>query len=331
MNQFGRIFSISIFGESHGPQVGVVVDGVLPGMSLDANDFIADLDRRKAGSEGTTSRKETDTPQIVSGLFNGKTTGAPLTIIFQNSDVRSADYEQQKSIPRPGHADFVAGIKFNGYQDYRGGGHFSGRLTVALVAAGVVAKKQLSAFLPDININAVLTQAGNNADVKQAIADAIKDQDSIGGIITCSVNHLPIGLGEPFFDSVESVISHLIFSIPAVKGIEFGSGFKAAAMKGSQHNDVMIDDKGTLATNHSGGVSGGITNGNDLIFNVSIKPTSSTPKSQTSFNTNTKTMDTFQVKGRHDLCLALRATVVVESATALALVDLVMINQSKKI
>ena len=329
MNHFGRIFSVSIFGESHGPQVGVVIDGVLPGIELDMNDFTTDLDRRRPGSDGTTARKENDIPQIVSGLFNGKTTGAPLTIVFENKDVRSTDYEQQKSIPRPGHADFVAEVKFKGHQDYRGGGHFSGRLTVALVAAGVVAKKQLAHYSPEMKIEAQLNKAGNNKDIQQAIEQAIKDQDSIGGIITCKVNGMPVGLGEPFFDSIESVISHLVFSIPAVKGIEFGSGFQASSMKGSEHNDSITDAQGTLATNHSGGISGGISNGNELLFRVAVKPTSSTPKTQTSYNKDTGTMESFQVKGRHDLCIALRVPVVVEAVTALALIDLIMLNQSK--
>lgn len=328
MNSFGRIFRISIYGESHGPQVAVTIDGVRPGILLSEEDFYSDLERRKPGAKGTTTRMEEDKPMFLSGLFEGKTTGAPLTIAFTNKEVRSADYKQQLSIPRPGHADFVAKKKFSGFQDYRGGGHFSGRLTAALVAAGVVAKKQLASYLPQIKIEAQLIEAGGIADIEKAINEAINSGDSIGGVVECNVHHLPIGLGEPFFDSVESVVSHAIFSIPAIKGIEFGSGFSAALMKGSEHNDVMTDENGTLLTNHSGGVSGGITNGNPLIFRVAVKPTSSTPKQQQSYNMETGKMENFRIQGRHDLCIALRMPVVVEAVTAFSLLDLMHIHQA---
>src|SRR5690606_38073123 len=277
-------------------------------------------ERRKPGAAGTTPRQEEDKPQIISGVFNGHTTGAPLTLLFENNNTRSTDYEALKDTPRPGHADFVLHEKFKGFNDYRGGGHSSGRLTVALVAAGVVAKK----VLQGITIKAKLVEAGGNKDIEAGISHAIEEQDSIGGIVACYVNGLPIGLGEPFFDSVESVISHIILAIPADKGIEFGSGFGAAKMKGSEHNDTIVDAKGTTATNYAGGVNGGISNGNELYFRVAVKPASSTPKEQQTWNKKTEKVEAFIVKGRHDLCIALRVPVVVEAATAIALADLLL-------
>lgn len=300
-----------------------MIDGCPAGIDLTAGDFTIDLQRRKAGAIGTTPRKEEDAPKIVSGVFNNKTTGAPLTIVFENQDIRSADYEAIKNTPRPGHADFVLDKKFSGFNDYRGGGHSSGRLTLCLVAAGVVAKKILSA----VSITAQLTEAGGNADIEAAIQKAVDEQDSIGGVVTCKASGLPIGLGEPFFDSVESVISHLIFSIPAIKGVEFGSGFEATKLKGSEHNDAIIDADGTTKTNHAGGVNGGITNGNELYFRVAVKPTSSTPREQQTWNNQSQSVESFTVKGRHDLCIALRVPVVVESVTAIALADLMMLNK----
>jgi chorismate synthase len=232
--------------------------------------------------------------------------------------VKSGDYQHIKNTPRPGHADFVLNQKFSGYNDYRGGGHSSGRLTLALVAAGVVAKKIVAPTF----IKARLIEAGGNTDIDAAIAEAIDKQDSIGGIVSCTATNVPTGLGEPFFNSVESLISHAIFSIPAVKGISFGSGFTAARMTGSQHNDSIINEEGTTATNHAGGINGGITNGNLLTFDVAIKPTSSTPKEQHTWNNSIGAIAPFTVGGRHDLCIALRATVVVEAVTAIVLADL---------
>lgn len=322
MNNFGRIFRVTIFGESHGPMIGVTLDGVPAGISLKKEDLYTDIERRKAGAAGTTPRKEEDEPKIISGVFNDHTTGAPLTILFENNNVQSKDYDAIKAVPRPGHADFVLNRKFNGFNDHRGGGHSSGRLTLALVAAGVVAKKILG---DNIKITAKLTEAGGSFDIEAAIQKAIETQDSIGGIVSCSVTGLPLGLGEPFFDSAESVISHTIFSVPAIKGIEFGSGFKAAAMKGSEHNDPIINEKGDTATNNAGGINGGITNGNELHFRIAVKPTSSTPKEQHTWNEQTKSVEAFTVKGRHDLCIALRVPVVAEAATAIALADLLQI------
>jgi chorismate synthase len=318
MNSFGRLFRVTIFGESHGPSVGITIDGCPAGLPLAAEDFIQDLERRKGGMQkGTTPRKEDDLPNFISGHFNGFTTGAPLTMIFANNNTRSADYEKTRSIPRPGHADFVAHKKFNGFEDYRGGGHFSGRLTVCLVAAGVVAKKILGA----IKVQAQILEIGGKKNIEAGLQKAIDAKDSVGGIIECTATGIPLGWGEPFFDSIESQISHAVFSIPAIKGIEFGAGFGAASMKGSEHNDALMDDSGKTRTNHSGGVVGGITNGNDLVFRVVVKPTSSTPQEQQSLNTETGTVESFSVKGRHDLCIALRVPPVLEAVTAIALTD----------
>ena len=327
MNSFGRIFKVTIFGESHGESVGIVIDGVPAGLSLNQDDFLIDIERRKGGlQKGTTPRKEDDIPIFKSGIFNNKTTAAPLTILFENNNTRSKDYEEQRKIPRPGHADFVASKKFSGFEDYRGGGHFSGRLTVCLVAAGVIAKK----ILQNIFIVSRIVEVGGEADIDKGLEKAINAKDSVGGIIECKIVGLPIGLGEPFFDSVESVLSHAIFSIPAVKGIEFGSGFSSAKMFGSEHNDSLINEKGETKTNHAGGIVGGLTNGNELVFRVAIKPTSSTPKTQESLNITTLEVEEFSIKGRHDLCIALRAPVVIEAATAIVLADFMLLEQHIK-
>lgn len=324
MNSFGRIFRLSIFGESHGALVGVTIDGCPAGIELQEAHLLPDLERRKAGAAGTTPRQEADLPEIATGVFNNKTTGAPLTILFRNTNTRSADYDAIRNTPRPGHADFVLDKKFHGFNDYRGGGHSSGRLTLALVAAGVVAKK----VLQGIEIKAHLAEAGGNTDIEAAIQNAVDTQDSIGGIISCHVKGLPIGLGEPFFDSVESAISHIVFSIPAIKGIEFGSGFSAARMKGSEHNDAIIDAEGHTKTNYAGGINGGITNGNELYFRIAVKPTSSTRQQQQTWNNASQQVEAFTVKGRHDLCIALRVPVVAEAAAAIALADLLLINKA---
>ena len=327
MNSFGKIFRISIFGESHGPSVGITIDGCPAGLSLTVTDFDIDIERRKGGvQKGTTPRTEADTPIFLSGVFNEKTTGSPLTIIFENNNTKSSDYEKQRNIPRPGHADFAAGKKFGGYEDYRGGGHFSGRLTVCLVAAGVVAKKILSLH-ENIICKASIVEVGGEKDIETGLQKAIEAKDSIGGIIECNVAGLSIGLGEPFFDSVESLISHAVFAIPAIKGIEFGAGFAAAKMKGSEHNDALENESGKTVTNHAGGIVGGLTNGNELVFRVAVKPTSSTPKEQHSLNIESGLMEDFSVKGRHDLCIALRVPVVLEAVTAFVLVDLLMLEQ----
>lgn len=323
MNSFGKIFRVSIMGESHGNMVGIVIDGVPAGLPLKFDDFISDLSRRKSGAKGTTPRKEADLPRIMTGVFNDYTTGAPLTIIFENTNTQSKDYTKLRETPRPGHADFVAAKKYGGFEDYRGGGHFSGRLTTGLVAAGVIAKKLLSCA----TIEAKLIEAGGITDIETAIDKAVADGDSIGGIVECRVNGMPVGLGEPFFDSVEAVLGHMIFSIPAIKGIEFGSGFMAAKMKGSEHNDKIVSMDGKTSTNYAGGINGGISNGNEIVFRVAVKPTSSISKKQMTINIKTGHIDELEVQGRHDTCIALRVPVVLEAATAIVLTDLMMQEQ----
>jgi len=324
MNSFGRLFRVHIFGESHGESVGVNIDGCPAGLALPLEDFLPDLERRKGGMQkGTTPRKEDDLPIFKSGLFNDMSTGSPITILFENKNTRSGDYEKQRAVPRPGHADFVAHTKFGGFEDYRGGGPFSARLTVGLVAAGVIAKK----LLGEVRVESTILEIGGEKDLDKGLQKAIDAKDSIGGIVECRVKGLPIGLGEPFWDSVESLLAHAIFAIPAVRGVEFGTGFAAARMFGSEHNDAIEDLQGRTRTNHAGGVVGGITNGNELIFRLAIKPTSSTPKEQQTLNWETGQQEAFSVKGRHDLCVALRAPVIVEAVTAIVLADLWLLEQ----
>jgi chorismate synthase len=324
MNSFGKIFRVNIFGESHGESVGINIDGVPAGLPLTEEDLLPDLERRKGGKQkGTTPRQEADYPFFKSGLFNGKTTGFPITILFENNNTRSEDYQKQRSFPRPGHADWVAHQKFGGHEDYRGGGHFSARLTTALVAAGAIAKK----LMENVSVSAAVTAINGETDLEKGLQNAIDAKDSVGGIVECKVIGIPVGLGEPYFDSLESLLAHAMFSIPAVKGVEFGAGFAAAKMFGSQHNDSIENMEGKTTTNHAGGIVGGISNGNELVFRIAIKPTSSTPKEQQSLNWETGNVENFSIKGRHDLCVALRAPVIVEAATALVLVDCMLQEQ----
>lgn len=322
MNSFGRVFKVQIFGESHGMGAGIVIDGCPSGISLTEDDFEADLSRRRAGAKGTTPRKEADLPEIMSGVFEGKTTGAPLTIFFKNMNTRSGDYANLLDSPRPGHADYTGRIKYGGFNDYRGGGHFSARLTVGIVAAGVIAKK----ILKEIKIESKLTEAGGLTNIDEALDKAMADNNSIGGIVECKVNGLPVGLGEPFWDSVESVLSHAVFAIPAIKGIEFGSGFAGAKSTGFDNNDNIIDTKGTTETNHAGGINGGITNGNDIVFRVAVKPTSSISKPQKTMNFDKGEVGELIIKGRHDACVALRVPPILEAMTALVLTDLMLLE-----
>jgi chorismate synthase len=327
MNRFGDLFNVTIFGESHGESVGVVIDGCAAGMPLSVEDFVVDTERRKGGKQkGTTPRQEEDLPLFKSGVFNGKTTGAPLTLLFENKNTRSGDYEKQRDIPRPGHADFVAHQKFGGFEDFRGGGHFSGRLTLCLVAAGVVAKKMIA----PINVVSTILEIGGEKDLDAGLQKAIDEKDSVGGIVECRASGIPAGLGEPFFNSAESLLAHAVFAIPAVRGIEFGTGFAAAKMFGAAHNDAIENMEGRTVTNHAGGIVGGITTGNELVFRIAIKPTSSTPKEQRTINWNTGEMDTLSVKGRHDLCIALRVPPVLEAVTAMVLADLLLVSQKQK-
>ena len=328
MNAFGKFFRLSIFGESHGESVGINIDGCPAGLPVKVEDFAEDIERRKGGTQkGTTPRKEDDIPFFKSGIFNDTTTGAPITILFENNNTRSADYAKQRAVPRPGHADMVARQKFGGFEDYRGGGHFSGRLTVCLVAAGVIAKKLLTNYNQNITVRSTITEIGGEKDPEKGLQRAIDAKDSVGGIVECRVSGLPAGLGEPFFDSAESVLSHAVFAIPAVRGVEFGTGFAAARMFGAEHNDAIEDSSGKTRTNHAGGVVGGITNGNELVFRIAIKPTSSTPKEQQTLNLETNHVEPFSVKGRHDLCIALRVPVVLEAVTACVLADLLMLEE----
>lgn len=329
MNSFGRLFRTQIFGESHGDCAGITIDGCPAGLPLTTEDFTADIDRRKPGAKGTTPRVEEDKPIIKSGLFNNKTTGAPITILFENKNTRSQDYEKKREFPRPGHADFVANKKFGGYEDYRGSGHFSGRMTVAIVAAGVIAKKLLNNF-GDIKIAASIKEIGGEENIEHGLQKAIEAKDSIGGIVECRTTGIPVGLGEPFFDSLESLISHAVFAIPAIRGIEFGTGFAAAKMFGSQHNDSIENSAGKTTTNHAGGIVGGISNGNEIVFRIAVKPTSSTPKDQQTLNWESSQIETFSVKGRHDLCIALRVPVILEAVTAIVLADCMLAEQKIK-
>ena len=350
MNTIGRKFRISIFGESHGELIGVVMDGVPAGLELSEADFEQDILRRKSGAKGTTPRIEADLPKIVSGIYEGHTTGAPLTVTFQNTNTHSSDYELFAAMPRPGHADLTAALKWDDCQDPRGGGHFSGRLTLPVVAAGVVAKKILTDATildetPFTGVSARIVELGgkilhfvqnDTAEVQsdkgkmpeewqEAIDEAIKEGDSLGAVIECVVPNIDPGYGEPFWDGLEAVLAHAIFSIPGVRGLEFGDGFEAARMKGSAHNDPIGED-GRPLKNGAGGANGGITNGAPISFRVAFKPTSSIRKAQQTFNFQTGEMDTLEVPGRHDVCFALRAPVVVEAMTAITLADLVLMK-----
>jgi chorismate synthase len=323
MNSFGAVFKVSLFGESHGSAIGVVIDGCPPGISVGPDDFMGDLSRRRSGSKGTTSRYEADVPEILSGIYNGFTTGSPITIMTRNSDKISTDYDDFKSVPRPGHADYVAGIKYSGFADLRGSGHFSGRITWGLVVAGVIAKL----IIRPAGISARLISAGGTDDIDLALEKALAEGDTIGGVIECIVTNPQKALGEPFFYSVESAFSNIVFSIPAIKGIEFGSGFLAASMKGSVHNDSFADKTGRTLTNNAGGINGGITNGNEIVFRVAVKPTSSTGVQQKTFDFSKGDLTELRVKGRHDTCIALRMPVIVEAAAAVAMADLLLIDR----
>jgi len=377
MNTFGRKFRVSIFGESHGELIGVVMDGVPAGLELSEADFEQDILRRKSGAKGTTPRIEADMPTIVSGVYEGHTTGAPVTVTFQNTNTHSSDYELFAAMPRPGHADLTAALKWDDCQDPRGGGHFSGRLTLPVVAAGVVAKKILADATmldetPFTGVSARIVELGgipagesegkilhfvqndsesvqNDKMIKntpgdqngkagvqkgngqlpekwqEAIDQAIKEGDSLGAVIECTVKDIDPGYGEPFWDGLEAVLAHAMFSIPGVRGLEFGDGFAAARMKGSEHNDPIGED-GRPMKNGAGGANGGITNGAPISFRVAFKPTSSIRKAQQTFNFQTGEMDTLEVPGRHDVCFALRAPVVVEAMTAITLADLVLMK-----
>ena len=319
-NSFGKNFKIDIYGGSHTESLGVIISGVPAGIALTEADFEADLSRRRSGAKGTTPRKEGDVPHIVSGTEAGVTTGETLEVVFYNENTRSGDYDRLKNHPRPSHADLTAHHKYGEDFDLRGGGIFSGRMTLLLVAAGVVAKKITKA-----EYTSRITELGgcrDNSKFDEIVAAAHRAGDSVGGVIECTVTGAGRDLGEPFFDSVESVAAHLLFSVPAVKGVEFGSGFAGVALSGSERNDRIIDAEGRTATNHEGGINGGITNGNPIVVRVAIKPTPSIAQPQDTYNFVSQSIEPLTIGGRHDACIVLRASVVIEAVMAIALAEL---------
>jgi chorismate synthase len=354
----GKEFKIHIFGESHGDLIGVTVEGCTPGLEIDTARIQSDLDRRRPGSGNTvSSRNESDIVRILSGVFKGRATGAPITMSIPNIDVDSTSYEEFKATPRPGHADYTSLVKYGGFNDYRGGGFFSGRMTAAFVMAGSIAKamlqkegieviahvvqigtKRISRELSDDEIrstvytNVVRCGASESIDMLQAeIERARQDNDSVGGIIECRILGVLVGCGEPVFDSVESVISHAMFSIPGVKGIEFGSGFRGASLRGSENNDSLLVKDGLVewAKNDAGGILGGITTGAPVVFRVAFKPTPSISKKQSTVNLEIMKETRLVVRGRHDPCIVPRATPVIEGLTAATIADLIMMNGAR--
>ncbi len=337
MNTYGNKLRLSIFGESHGNFIGVTIDGLPSGLKLTAVDFALSLKRRMRGDYphlefGVTKRQEENKPLFISGILNNKTTGAPLTILLENKAAVSADYTQFRTHPRPSHADFAADAKFKGFNDLRGGGHLSGRITLALVAAGVVAKKILDEKGLDIEIKARLKSilSETNPDKWESIIKAAQqEEDSVGGELICITDGLPVGCGEPFFNSIESQIAHLAFSIPGVKAIAFGdfsdinssAHIAASSLKGSAYNDMIADINGRTATNHSGGINGGISNGNPLVFTLDIRPPASISKAQNTMNFQTGQTENLHIAGRHDTCFALRCPVIAEAITYIVLAD----------
>ena len=354
MNTFGKYTTVTIFGESHGTAIGAVLDGLPSGEAIDWDAVRTEMARRAPGKNAlSTARSEKDAFTIDSGYFNGHTTGTPLCMRIVNGDQHSKDYDRLRHIMRPGHADYSGKIRYGGYNDYRGGGHFSGRLTAPLVFAGAVASQILARH--GIYIGSHILQIGNVKDcsfsplgeetttlqqlktqnlpvldtnqaavMEQEILTAKQQQDSIGGSIECIIQGMPAGIGEPFFDSVESQLSHMMFSIPAVKGIEFGDGFALAAMRASQANDAFYYEQGQVKTktNHNGGINGGITNGMPILFRLAIKPTPSISQPQETIDTDTQQNCTLEITGRHDPCIVQRAVPVVEAAAAWTLLDM---------
>lgn len=353
---FGNNLTISLFGESHGTAIGAVIDGLPSGLALDMNHIEHKLALRRSGSNAalSTARQEADIPHIVSGFFNGHTTGTPLTVIIENGNTHSTDYEKTKNLLRPAHADYTAFVKYGGYQDYRGGGHFSGRLTAPIVAAGAICEQILASHgiaiathiaecagiadchLPSENLRNAIDELNEKSfavlddscgeKMQAAILNAKSELDSVGGILETVVCGCPAGLGEPFFNSAESIISHLIFSVPAVKGIEFGAGFGFAKMRGSAANDPLRiqGDKIVTTTNNNGGINGGITNGMPIIFRTVIKPTPSIYKTQQTVDFATRQNAELNIQGRHDPAIIHRARPVIDAMTAIALTELMM-------
>lgn len=348
-NTFGQSVAITLFGESHGEEIGAVLDGLAPGLVVDEDFIRHQLSLRRPQGKISTARVEADEFRIVSGVFEGRTTGTPLCILIPNTNTRSKDYS--KGLPRPGHADYTAECKYHGYQDYRGGGHFSGRITAALVAAGAIAIsalrdrgiligthisrlssicdrtfEQLESDLESLgDMTFPVLDSNAAAQMREAIEDAAREGDSVGGVLETAVSGLPAGVGEPWFDTVEGMLAHALFSIPAIKGVEFGDGFAMADVRGSEANDAWYMHNGPVTqTNHNGGVNGGITNGMPLVFRCAVKPTPTIAKEQDSISLTTGKEGKITAGGRHDPCIAHRAAVVVDAVAALALCDLLI-------
>ena len=347
-NTFGVSVTVTLFGESHGPEIGAVIDGLAPGIPVDTAYIAEQLRLRRPSGDISTPRQEADAFRLVSGVFEGRTTGTPLTLLIPNRDTCSGDYA--RGLPRPGHADYTGYVKYHGFEDYRGGGHFSGRITAALVAAGAVARLALRGR--GIEIGTHIARCGGIADrefgdvradverlnglpfavldaergerMRDAIRQAADRGDSLGGVLETAVLGLPAGVGEPWFDTVEGVLAHALFSIPAVKGVEFGDGFALADRTGSTANDALRLEEGRImaATNHNGGVNGGITNGMPLLFRCAVKPTPSIALPQQTVNLNAGTEEILEIRGRHDPAIVHRARAVADAVTALALCDL---------
>ena len=352
-NTIGTSIQLTLFGESHGPAIGAVLDGLAPGIPVDEGFIAAQLSRRRPNGPTDTARVEADRFSIISGVYQGFTTGAPLTIVIPNENVRSSDYEALKGVARPSHADYAANCKYHGFEDPRGGGHFSGRITAAIVAAAAVCIKALEAKGVKIATH-ILECAGvkdapfcdfaseidklNSSDfpvisdvaaeMSQAILAAKAEGDSVGGVIQTAVTGLPEGIGEPWFDSLESVISRAVFAIGGIKGIEFGSGFAMASMKGSQANDAfgIKDGKVVSLSNNNGGINGGISNGMPVVFNMAVKPTPSIAKVQNSVNFNEMKDVKLELKGRHDPAIIRRICIVVSSMLAIVLCDMLALR-----
>lgn len=351
-NTFGASLSVTLFGESHGAAIGCVIDGISPGIEIDTDFISSQMEKRKGINALSTGRREKDEVKILSGVFEGRTTGTPICLMIENADTKSKDYSKTKDLARPGHADYTAECKYSGNQDYRGGGHFSGRLTAPLVAAGAIAIKALKD--KGIEIATHISRCGDIEDrafdnygedfrllegldmpvlcekkreeISALIEECKRDGDSIGGILSTAVIGMPSGVGEPWFDTVEGMLSHALFSVPAVKGIEFGAGFDFGKMKGSQANDSFYCDGNSIGTktNNNGGINGGITNGMPITFRCAVKPTPSIYKEQETVNFKEKTNETLLINGRHDPAIIHRARVVVDSVTALTLCDLLI-------
>lgn len=351
---WGSKIKLSIFGESHGNAIGITIDGLPAGFSIDMDKIMMEMARRAPGKSSlSTPRKESDIPEILSGYFEGKTTGTPLCAIIRNSNTKSKDYSKLKDVMRPGHADYTGAIRYKGFNDYRGGGHFSGRITAPLVFAGAICKQilEVKGIIVSAHINSIgkikdcsflesdisdellnsfkekelpLINTKLEDEMRQEILSARSSGDSIGGTIECAILGVSPGIGDPFFDSVESTLAHLMFSVPAVKGIEFGKGFDISKMRGSEANDEYYLENGNIKTktNNNGGILGGITNGMPIIFNVAIKPTASIFKEQNAVNIVTMEETTLCIEGRHDPCIVQRALPVIEAVAAIGITEL---------